>query len=196
MELLATGADPISITGTFAVEPEPTGNQILRGIVNEVRYAGIGYLPILCSSEKNVRVSQTSVGVTVLGSLTSSRLMIGRCRPGDELVAIGEPRVRDEVLVGARRRLIADTKDVCRLRKLSFVHEIIPVGSKGILHEARILAKESKLSLTLASSHIDLEKSAGPSTVLLCAIPSGCLDHVKRIVSGKPTSTIGHFHSR
>src|SRR5271157_3628955 len=56
MEILATGADPISITGTFAVEPEPTGNQVLRGIEDEIRYAGIGDLPIVCSSEKNVRV--------------------------------------------------------------------------------------------------------------------------------------------
>ena len=92
--------------------------------------------------------------------------------------------------------MIADTKDVCSLRKFSFVHEIIPVGSKGIWHEARILAKESKLSLTLSNSHIDLKKSAGPSTVLLCAIPSGRLNDVRRIVSGKPTSTIAYFHSR
>ena len=196
MELLAVGADPISIAGTLAVEPEPTGNQVLKGIVDETRYAGLGGLRIICSSEKNVRVTQTGVGVTALGSLASSRLMIGRCRPGDELIAIGEPRVKDEVLEGERHRLIADTKDVCKLRKFSFVHEIIPVGSKGILHEARILAKESKLSLTIANSHIDLKKSAGPSTVLLCAIPNGRLNHVRRIVSGKPTCTIAYFHSR
>jgi hypothetical protein len=196
MELLAVGADPISIAGTLAVEPEPTGNQILRGIEDEVRYAGFGGLPTICSSEKNVTVHQTGVGVTALGSLASSRLMIGRCRDKDELVAIGEPRVRDEVLEGERRRLIADTKDVCKLRKFSFVHEIIPVGSKGILHEARILAKDSKLSLSQANSRVDLKKSAGPSTVLLCAIPNGRLNDLKRVVGGKPTSTIGYFHSR
>ena len=92
--------------------------------------------------------------------------------------------------------VLRDIKDVCGLRAFSFVHGIIPVGSKGISHEAMILTKESNLSLTLASSHIDLEKSAGPSTVLLCAIPSRCLNHVKRVVNGKSTSTIGYFHSR
>ena len=90
MELLAVGADPISIAGTLAVEPEPTGNQVLRGIADEIRTAGLHGLPIICSSEKNVKVSQTGVGVTAFGSLANSRLKIGRCRPGDELVAVGE----------------------------------------------------------------------------------------------------------
>lgn len=196
MELLAVGADPISIAATLAVEPKPTGNQILRGIVDEVRHAGCGRLPMVCSSEKNVSVSQTGVGVTVLGSLASSRLMIGRCRPGDELVAIGEPRVKDEILEGERHRLIADTKDVRKLRKISLVREMIPVGSKGIFHEAGILAKDSKLSISHGTSLVDLGKSAGPSTVLLCVVPMGHLDDLKRVVRGKPTATIGYFRSR
>ncbi|HUK50425.1 MAG TPA: hypothetical protein VLV18_05270 [Terriglobales bacterium] len=191
MEVLAIGADPVSVAATLSVEPKPSGNQILKGIKDEIREARTGKLPILCSSEKNVTVSQTGIGVTVLGVLRRSQVMIGKCKPGDELVAIGEPRVRKEVLEGARRGIIADTGDVCKLRNLDFVHELIPVGSKGILHEATTLANDSELVLRLANSNIDLRKSAGPSCVLLCAIANGTFDQLKRVMKRKPLNKIG-----
>ena len=196
MELLSVGAEPLSIVATLPVELKPTGNRILRGIMDEVRYADYGGLPIISSSEKNVRVKQTGVGVTVLGIIAQSQLMIGQCRPGDELVAIGEPRVKGEVLEGERRRLNADTKDLFKLQNCSIVHEIIPVGSRGIWHEAEVLAKDSNVSVTQARSSVDLRKSAGPSTVLLCATPTEHLNHLKRLVPRKPASIIGRFHSK
>jgi hypothetical protein len=194
MELLAISADPVSIAATLATEPEPSGNQVLKGIVDELRYAGFSHVPIICSTEKNVSVSQTGVGVTALGSLPSSRLKIGKCKPGDELVAIGEPSVRDEVLEGERLGLIADTRDVCKLRSLSYVHEMIPVGSRGISREARLLAKDSDVSLRINNSELDLKKSAGPSSVLLCAIASGLSHKLKRVSIYKPATTIGYFY--
>jgi hypothetical protein len=196
MELLAVGADPISIVATLPTEPEPTGAQLLKGIMDEVRYASLGHLPTICSSEKNVRVNQTGVGVTVLGSLHRSRLMIGKCKPGDELVAIGEPRVREEVLEGQRRGLIADTRDVCKIRNLACVHEIIPVGSKGIMHEAEILAKDSQLSLNPTKSQLDLKKSAGPSCVLLCAVANETSNKLKRITKSKPVNRVAILKSK
>jgi len=196
MELLSVGAEPISIAATLAVEPNPTGNRILSGIMDEVHYAGYGRLPLICSSEKNVSVSQTGVGVTVLGTLAWSKLMIGRCRPGDELVAIGEPRVKAEVLEGERRRVIANTKDVSKLQNCPFIREMIPVGSRGIWHEAQVLAKDSKLSINKGDSSVDLRKSAGPSTVLLCATPIERIDNLKRLVRPKPTTLVGCFHSK
>jgi hypothetical protein len=48
------------------------------------------------------------------------------------------------------------------------VHTLIPVGSRGIAAEARTLAKESELSLSIFNNTgLDLEKSAGPSS---CAV--------------------------
>jgi len=193
MELLAVGADPTSIVATLPIEPEPTGAQVLKGITDEVRYAGLGRLPTICSSEKNVRVSQTGVGVTVLGLLHRSKLKIGKCKPRDEIVAIGEPRVREEVLEGQRRGLIADTREMLKLEP---VHEIIPVGSKGIMHEAEILAKDSQLSLSPTKSQVDLEKSAGPSCVLLCAIANGASNKLKRITKSKPVNTVAILYSK
>ena len=197
MELLAIGADPISLACTLAVEPNPTGNQIVRGIMSEVQNAHFRNVQILCSSEKNMKVTQTGVGVTGIGLVSIPNLKIGRCRPGDEVVAIGEPHVGYEVLVGEKNRRLADTWDVCTVRTKPFVHETIPVGSRGILYEARIMAKGSNLSFRpIEPSQIDFKKSAGPATVLLCAIQKGSLRKVRETVIDKPTIVIGQLEAK
>ena len=196
MELLAIGASPIALAGTMSVEPEPTGNQVIRGILDELRYARLHNVQILCSSEKNVKVTQTGIGVTAIGFVSTSNLKTGRCTLGDEIVAIGEPHVGQEVLRGEANRKVADTLDIIKLREKSFVHEVIPVGSRGILKEARTMAEDSNLAVRLLSSHrLDLKKSAGPATVLLCALREGSFRKVEKLLD-KPTSVIGQLCER
>jgi selenophosphate synthetase-related protein len=196
MELIAIGANPIALTGTLSVEPEPTGNQVIKGMLAEVRYARLRNVQVLSSSEKNVKVSQTGIGVTAIGFVSTSNLKTGRCTPGDEVVAVGEPHVGQEVLHGEASRKIADTLDIIKVRDKSFVHEIIPVGSRGILEEARTMAKDSNLSIRLlGSQRVDLKKSAGPATVLLCALRGGSFREVEALLD-KPTSVIGQLCKR
>jgi selenophosphate synthetase-related protein len=196
MELLAIGANPVALAGTLSVEPAPTGNQVIKGMLAEVRYARLRNVQILSSSEKNVKVSETGIGVTAIGLVSTSNLKIGRCTPGDEVVAVGEPHVGQEVLQGEASRKIADTLDIVKVREKSFVHEIIPVGSRGILEEARTMAKDSNLSIRLlGSQRVDLKKSAGPATVLLCALREGSFRKVEALLD-KPTSVIGQVCRR
>jgi hypothetical protein len=196
MELLAIGADPVILVGTLCVEPKPTARQVIKGMLDEVRYAGLSNMRFLCSTEKNIVVGQTGIGVTGIGLVSPSKLKIGRCKPGDVIVAIGEPHVGKEVLAGEKNRKLADTRDVCQIRKKPFVHEIIPVGSQGIFYEARTLAKDSKLTLRLNDSQeINLRKSAGPATVLLCAFAKESSRQMEDAVVDKPISMIGQlFH--
>ena len=106
-------------------------------------------------------------------------------------MAIGTPQVGKEVVSGERNKSVSDTRDVRRLLKIPFVHEILPVGSQGILHEAQILAKESGLKLSLRSElSLDILKSAGPATVTLCAIPNSRSGLLRRTI-GKHVSAIG-----
>lgn len=192
MELLAVGAYPIALVGTFPVEPYPTGNRLLEGVREEVRDARLRNLRILCSSEKNVRVNQTGVGVTAIGLLSASNLKVGRCRVRDEVVAVGRPYVGQEVVRAEENGWVAKTVDVIKLRRSRLVHELIPVGSKGIFYEAGVVAKDSRLFFNpLASGRIDLEKSAGPVTVLLAVIQSGSFGGVRKLVSGKPVARVG-----
>jgi hypothetical protein len=192
MELLSTGTDPVALVATLPVEPKPTANLLIEGVKEELRSAELGNIPILFSSEKNVSVSQTGIGITTFGFTSRARLKVGQAKADDEIIAVGEPYVGKEVVRAEKNRKIADTLDVLKLRKQPFVHELIPVGSRGTLYEARGIAKHS--GLFFKSSHpqsFNLKKSAGPATVLLGLVPERNLAEAKRILGTKPITRIG-----
>jgi len=194
MEVLSTGAKPICLVNTLCVEPKPTGLEILRGIREEAGRAGLkSRLTITGTSEKNVPVQQTGLGVTVMGIAKRDELRIGLSRKKNVVVSVGIPLVGSEVLSGEKRGLIADTKDLLRLLNLSFVREVVPVGSHGILHEAEAIAKESHLKLRLAQRpRVDVRKSAGPATVILSTVPEPQLPKLHDEI-GKPINMIGRL---
>lgn len=192
MEALSIGAAPICLTTTLSVEREPTGIGIRKGVENELRFARLNLrTPILDSSEKNVAVNQTGVGVTVIGTVSPRSLRVGRSKREDRIIAVGTPQVGVEVLLAEREGRIADTRDVQALVKRSFVHEIIPVGSQGIMKEAQTIAHESRLRfMPYENANVDLVKSAGPSTVILCAVPRSNAGTLSRAIT-KPINIVG-----
>jgi hypothetical protein len=192
MEALSLGAEPICLANTLAVEPRPTGTQIIRGIRDEAKHAQLASRILMTdSTEKNISVRQTGLGVTVVATATPKSLRLGRCRPRDVIMAIGLPHVGDEVAAAEKKRRIADTRDVRGLLSRHFVNEVIPVGSQGILHEAETMAEDSNLRFTL-SPHLDIDirKSAGPATVILCACARSHLRGLSASIE-KPVSLIG-----
>ncbi len=192
MEVFATGARPICVAAPLAVEPTPTGKRILKGIRSEMKYAGLdSHTPIIESTEKNFKTKQTGVGVTVLGLSNPSSLKIGRCMAGDGVFALGAPCVGAKVLSGERRHIIADPRDVSTLLRYGFVHEVIPVGSTGIMHEAKVMAKDSGLRFRPDNYEQNtLTESAGPATVILYA-SSAVHRPLSRIL--KPIARVGMF---
>jgi hypothetical protein len=192
MENLAVGAEPLSISSPLAVEPTPTGKEILRGIRAEMAYAGLSPdTPLVSSTEKNFPVRQTGAGVTVIGLVQSKSLRVGRCRNGDEVLAVGLPCFGAAVLERARKEEVSDTRDVRRLVNQDFVHEILPCGSRGVLYEAEVLAKDSSLRFKPdLNLRFDLRKSAGPATVTLCAGPMQKSEQIRSAL-GKPVLRIG-----
>lgn len=194
MEVLATGAHPICLSCTLSVEPKPTGAEIAKGIRNELKRSGFSKASMIQSTEKNFLVRQTGVGVTVLGLARSRALMIGRCKRDDVLVAVGVPYVGREVVEGEKKRRIADAGDIMILLSLPFVHELIAVGSKGINHEAKTLASDSNLRFRpLRNSEVDLKKSGGPATVVLCALSHSDASKLSDFID-KPLNLVGVLH--
>ena len=196
MEALSVGAEPICLANTLAVEPKPTGMQIIKGIRDEVKHAQLDSRIVMThSTEKNTPVKQTGLGVTVLGTTTYKSLKIGRCKSGDAVVAVGLPHVGNEVVRAEKKRRIADTRDVHSLLNGHLVNEVIPVGSQGILHEAQTIAEDSSLQFTLRPHlDIDVRKSAGPATVILCACPDSCVRELSAFVE-KPVHLVGTLDS-
>ncbi len=195
LEVLAVNAMPFCIVDALSVALDPSGAAILSGIRAEAEKAGLDpNLAVTGSTEKNIIVEQTGLGVTVIGICRKGQLKIGTALPGDVVVAVGIPSVGNEVLPAEKVGNIVGSTDILKLRELPYVHEVIPVGSTGIAHELKILAESSKLNYTVAKQQkVNVRKSAGPATVALVCLPESDLANLMRIVN-KPVSIIGHLH--
>ncbi|MBP2018434.1 hypothetical protein J2Z79_001845 [Symbiobacterium terraclitae] len=168
MEVLAAGAEPLHLVNTACVEPEPTGRAILQGICDEAALAGLTAGQINGSFEKNLPTVQTGLGVTVVGYLSPGR-HLRRASPGDLVVAVGRPKVGPEVRPDDPE--LPDLPLVRRLAADPLVHDLLPVGSRGIGPETVDLASSAGLAVDWAPDEEGFPrgKSAGPATCLLVA---------------------------
>ena len=194
MDVAAAGAFPLLLSITLGVEKEPAGREILEGIRNECRVLGLDPDQVLMeNTEDNVETIQTGAGVTVIGFANEGDIRLGKTSPGDLVVAIGKPKVGDEVLPAEVKGEIADLKNVTLLSQKNFVHDIVPVGTFGIAYEAKMMAHGVGRQLKFEETkEIDLTKSAGPATVVLITINPEKLDELKLIVR-KPISVVGEI---
>jgi len=194
MDVAATGAFPISVSVTLGVEKEPTGNEILEGIRKEIRDLGLESNQVLRgNTEENFETIQTGAGITVVGLANEDELRLGKTVPGDLIVAIGRPKVGDEVIPAEARGEIANLKDVTSLARKGFVHDIVPVGSFGIIQEAQMLAYSIGRQLKMEEhTELDMNKSAGPATVVLATIDREKLDELTFFIR-KPINVVGEI---
>ncbi|MHC1589785.1 MAG: alpha-ribazole kinase [Candidatus Hecatellaceae archaeon] len=192
METLSVNAKPLACSLTLPINPGSALKEVLAGVQGEFKAAGLtGKVRFILSTEKSFPVRQTGAGITVLGF--ARKLKIGKVKGGDLLVAVGRPCVGREVLKAETKNQIANLKDLGKLLKMSFVHEVIPVGSKGILHEARVLAKGSGLRFKpFPRLAVDVRKPAGPSTVILAAVDKNSVENLEKTIS-KPLAKVGVF---
>jgi hypothetical protein len=191
MEVLSVGAKLVCVVDALGVEAEPTGNEILNGIRDEAEKAGLDRkLAVTGSTEKNIVVDQTGLGVTVIGICKKSQLRIGTSLPNDIVVAIGIPSVGEEVLPAEKEGKIAETTDILKLQNAGFIHEIIPVGSTGATHELKTLAKGSGLKhKIIPQQKVNLTKSAGPTTTILVSLTKPDLIELRQLIN-KPQTAI------
>ena len=194
MDVTATGAFPLILSVTLGVEKEPTGNAILEGIRHEARSIGLDPNQVLMeNTEDNFETVQTGVGLTVVGFANEEELRIGKTCPGDLIVAIGKPKVGDEVIAAEARGEIADLKNVTQLSQRRYVHDIWPVGGFGIASEARMMAYGVGRQLKLLEVQgLDLNKSAGPATVILATIDKEKLEDLTSLIH-KPINVVGEI---
>jgi selenophosphate synthetase-related protein len=193
MDVAATGAFPLLVSVTLGVEKEPTGSEILKGISREIRVLGLEPNQVLKgNTEENFETVQTGAGMTVVGLANEDELRLGKTRPGDLVVAVGKPKVGDEVIPAEARGEIANLKDVISLAKKEFIHDIVPVGSFGIIQEAQMLAYSIGRQLKIEeNTNLDLNKSAGPATVVLTTLDRKKIDELTFL--RKPINIVGEI---
>lgn len=170
LEVLCTGAEVICLTNTICNEMNPTGQEIIQGIEEELREAGIGKVVLTGSTEENFPTVATGLGITAVGLVETEKLKINNIKSDALLVVFGQPKVGQEVLKSSRNDIV-DYNLIKQLLKEPEVYEIIPVGSKGILYEMQELARNNQLKLSINKDlEIDIIKSGGPSTAVIAAV--------------------------
>lgn len=191
MELLAAGARPLHLVNSTCVEPEPTGREILRGICDEAALAGLSPDQINGSFEKNIPTVQTAVGVTAIGYLPADQ-PLRKARHGDVVIAIGRPKVGGEVRLDDPE--LPDLTLVRRLAGAPLVHDLLPVGSRGIGAETLELAASAGLKVQWAPAEegFPRDKSAGPVTCLLAAAAPSAL-HALALTLTQPWAVVAQL---
>ena len=170
-ETIAAGAEPFLLINALAVEADPTGQEILKGIRRAAEEAGLEQAAITGSTEENIPVSQTALGIMALAR--APRWPLHHSKGGDILVLAGIPRMGDEVVRQEEDHRLT-LKRLLTLRReppfTDLIKEILPVGSRGAIVEARALADTAGCRFSPFGNLPELvHASGGPST---CAILS------------------------
>lgn len=164
MECIAVGAVPVSVIMQNFCGDEAWA-ELKQGIQRGLEELG-QELPISGSTESNMELLQSALGLNVVG-VSSNAPLLGEVIPNAmKLAVIGKPLVGNEVM--EQSEWVAPLpvfKWLCEQEEIT----VLPVGSKGIANEIKQLVPEMKNEDI--HSDLDLNKSSGPSTCLIIAYP-------------------------
>jgi hypothetical protein len=185
MEFLSAGAEPLLVVDTLSVEMDPTGREIIQGVADEAAAAGLDPSSMITgSTEDNVPTTATGIGVTVIGLARDADLRPGRARAGDLVVCVGTPKSGPEDIITLEDGDIMDLPSIRVLTGLSYVGDILPVGSHGVGYEANEMARLAGLTFVPdPDPRIRLTKSGGPGT---CALVSLAPEHRNSLLADAP----------
>lgn len=192
-EILAIGADPIVIINTLCVEMDKTGIEIVNGIKRAIKPLNISEdIIITGSTEENIEVAQTGIGITVNGIINRKDWKCPYVRKGALAVVLGIPKVGEEVLADEGKEIMSVTT-YKKLYQNKKIQDMLPVGSKGIKYEAEEMADTNSLSFQIDSNiKLDLYKSGGPATCAVVAIEESYYEEFKKSMQ-IPVNRIGVF---
>lgn len=192
-EVVAIGAEPISVINTLSVEMNDTGRGIIEGIKKAIRPLGLPEdIIVTGSTEENFPVCQTGLGVTVVGIVNKNSWQQPTTTTDYLAVVVGLPKVGQEVLEDKERTIISP-KVIKELRGMKGIGEIVPVGSKGIIHEIKEVARTNNLSYKISEELlVDINKSAGPATCAVITISNEKYESLEKN-SPIPINIVGQF---
>jgi len=191
MELMAIAAIPKILSVAISTEPEPTGTKILAGIKDELDAADFSNLPCAISTEKNIPTRQTGLGISIVGTCSKKNLRIAQSKSGNHVYCLGLPKFGKE-LTRMDDPEIAQIRHLKILNQQPNIHDILPIGSRGILKEVNQLAEQVNCHFVQNNHPLDITKSAGPSTCILFTSPDTFPDLFQESL---PVAKIGHLIS-
>ncbi|MBU0710557.1 hypothetical protein KJ762_01705 [bacterium] len=192
LELLSCGASPLAAFDLLTIPMKGPGEEIVRGVRDELRQAGLNDdFPLSGSTEDNVPTVMTGIGTTIIGLVHSADFRPGKSQHGDTIVCVGIPKSAPEDIVILDDKELVNQQDILNILQIEGVHEVLPIGSKGIAYEAQEMARTASIEFIPAGKPvINLKKSGGPST---CVIVS-CIPRVVKQIRNKvivPVNIVG-----
>ncbi|MFZ7132727.1 MAG: AIR synthase related protein [Eubacteriales bacterium] len=168
-ELLAIGATPIMVVDNICMEMKHAGEGIIKGIHQALEEIHLdGKKMLTGSTEENMKVIQSGLGITCLGIIDKDYWSFPKTYAGDDLFVIGSPKLGKEV---SKNKGLSNLQIIDIIRNKNEIHEILPVGSKGIGFEISELCRCNTLNFQYSKENtVDIYKSAGPGT---CVLVSG-----------------------
>jgi hypothetical protein len=187
MECMAAGAVPLSVIMHNFCGDE-NWSALTEGVKRGLKEMGLE-LPITGSSESNMNLLQSSLGLNVFG--ITSHFEVKQRQTDEKLAVIGLPLVGEDVLY--KQEFVAP---LSLFKWFSEFGEItlLPVGSKGILYELQNFLPQ--ISNCAIHTTVDIHASSGPSTCFLISYPASLEAEIKakagflfNAITFVPTST-------
>ncbi|MDI6604264.1 MAG: AIR synthase related protein [Thermoanaerobacteraceae bacterium] len=190
-EALSVGAKPVIISDTLSNEMSPTGEKIIKGIKDELDENGFFNVLLTGSTEENFETSMTAVGITVVAKAKKEDLKIKKVLSGMDIALMGYPRVGLEVLTSDDVLTLKDYMSICDCCEIV---EAVPVGSKGIKYELKVLEEITGLKVkNQYQESLDVYKSGGPSTCCIVVYKKINTHDIANLLYNKPFTYIGFF---
>ncbi|PLS15007.1 ATP-binding protein [Bacillus sp. M6-12] len=178
MECMAVGGKPMAVAiQNFCGQEE--WDAVITGANQALGELGIQGVSITGSTESNMELLQSALGVVVIGRKAKHVNLKAELdfHADLALAVIGLPLVGDEVIDFERQAApLSLFKVFCEHVQ---VEAVIPVGSRGILFELNQLFPNVLLRREQINTKVDIEKSSGPSTCFITVFNKDAIDEIK-----------------
>lgn len=190
LEVIAAGAKPEVIIDALSVEMEPTGREMIEEIRAMAASIGLGLDRVTGSTEDNVPTAATGIGVTIIATADRSELRAGTSRSSDAVLCLGAPTSApdDTITIGDERMISLDT--LVAVLAVEGVHDVLPVGSRGVGFEIAQLAASAELRFEPVAHSLKLDVSGGPASCVLVSVARDCVGAVSDVLPGALPRTL------
>ncbi|MTH53048.1 hypothetical protein GKZ89_06455 [Bacillus mangrovi] len=174
MECMSSGARPFSVI-LHNLTDELSWDPIVSACTSLLKEAGLEEVTITGSTESNMQLLQSAIGIAVLGRVQKRSIREDRTPADASYAVIGDPLVGAEVL-GRPERMVSLSLFL-QLLELKGIYEIVPAGSRGIAHELHTMNRNAGI----ADCTVDITKSAGPASCLLISYDKAAETELRKI---------------
>lgn len=190
-ELLSMGFKPLVLSDGLAVEMNDTGKKIIQGFSNTINLLRHNNIHMTGSTEENIKTVQTSIGTTGIGIVDKNNLKYKKTKSNDICILIGLPLLGYDVVNNPDK--VMSIKDFEILSMSEFVHEMIPIGSKGTSYEISVMCDCNDLKFIKKDDlDFDFKKSGGPSCSCIVSCAKENIEIIRNLVT-KPSMVLGWF---